>query len=87
MPHASGLDAIKEVRAIYNVTNFKIKKEGKRQLLMPKFVMFSAHVRKGFENYLKDQGVDFIIEKPPKTEEIFDLIVGIAQDARRKQEV
>ena len=55
MPRVSGLETIKEVRSLYNVSNFMIQSQQRiegvatdEKLLMPKFAMFSAHVKKGF---------------------------------------
>lgn len=42
---------------------------------MPRFIMFSAHQRKGFQDFVLERGVDQIIEKPPNQDEIFSLVV------------
>lgn len=96
MPECNGLDTIKEIKALYTITNHMLaaKKRGKQgcttnadyHLVMPKFVMFSAHVRRGFESFIKEKGVDFIISKPPNKEEIFNILVSASFDAQRESE-
>ena len=49
---------------------------------MPTFVMFSVHSQKGFRDFVKNRGVDFVIEKPPNTNEIEDLIRKILSDSK-----
>ena len=44
--------------------------------------MFSVHSQKGFRDFVKNRGVDFVIEKPPNTNEIEDLIRKILSDSK-----
>ena len=36
--------------------------------------MFTIHSHKGFKEFVKQKGVDFIIEKPPNKNEIANVI-------------
>ena len=58
MPVMNGLDAVKEIRAFYNIMEDNIEKnytsfyqesdEGIGQIMMPKFVLFSRHTHRVF---------------------------------------
>ena len=53
---------------MYSVKNFEIGNGAEmatEPLLIPVYVMFSAHMKKGFEGFVKGKGIDYIIEKPP----------------------
>ena len=97
MPIMTGLQAIKELKAIYRISyhnEFFAPANGDEAQLpnpnqhcllpMPKCVMFSAHIRKGFSEFLKNEGVDYIIDKPPNQEEIFKILVSATDEARQQ---
>ena len=79
MPMMTGLEAIKEIRALYRTINARIKlaalnqpsaetgseKTGIKYVRLPKFALFSVYKNKVFEEFAMERGVDFIVEKPP----------------------
>ena len=50
---------------------------------MPTFVMFSAYKHRAFQEFAILHGVDYIIEKPPNQDEIFNLVMKVLMDAYR----
>lgn len=42
---------------------------------MPFFVLFSVHNHSGFREFVKERGIDYIIEKPPNSDEIMNILI------------
>ena len=91
MPIMSGIEAIKEIRNLHKITNENIRsrhellsseasKHVPDELCLPKFLMFSSHLRPRFSDFTKDHGVDHVIQKPPNQEEIFTLLLGFVNE-------
>ena len=41
---------------------------------MPKLIMCSVHSHRGFREFVKQKGVDYIIEKPPDYTQITNIL-------------
>ena len=82
MPMMTGLEAIKEIRALYSTINARIwhaalnqtraetgsPKTGIQYIRLPKFALFSVHKNKAFEEFAMERGVDYFVDKPPNSD-------------------
>ena len=91
MPTMTGLEAIKEIKALYNAVNTRItrnreissetgSKTGLRDIRMPVFALFSCHQNQAFQHFCLQRGVSQILDKPPNPDQIFKLVEKTLKD-------
>ena len=85
MPVKNGVQAIQEVKAIYNVNNHQLQSDPRGQFYMPTFAMFTSHKGSAFKNYLKSNDIQEFIQKPPKKEEICMIILEAMTQIKVKE--
>ena len=94
MPVMTGIQAIQEIRAFYSQMSLRAHRKAEIQdspepvpqrakFTPPIFVMFSIYQQKGFQEFAKGHGVDYFINKPPKQEEILNIVMETLKMRRR----
>lgn len=92
MPKLTGLDVIKEIKALYANVNRRIQLnvgDAERdvdsisfaEMRIPTFCLFSVHHHKAFVDYTREKGVDYFLEKPPNPDQISRIVRKILEDA------
>jgi hypothetical protein len=84
MPIMTGLEVIQELKAFFTIIGREKNSEQDLPLESPTFAMFSAHSHRGFREYIKERGVDFILDKTPCVEEISKMIITSIRNSQKR---
>ena len=67
---------------MYNIKNHDLENDPRGPLYMPIFAMFTVHTGATFREFLRSNGVKYMIQKPPNKDEIFEIIRDAIAEVR-----